>query len=101
LGYNQEARSAAIAKNTWLVTGGAGFIGSNFILTQFSQNPHHAIVNLDKLTYAGNPQNLSPGGSAQRIWPIPPAADPGEQVQIMTNAFAGAAIGRDTGCLVS
>lgn len=41
-----------------LVTGGAGFIGSNFILEWFAQSDEK-IVNLDKLTYAGNLQNLS------------------------------------------
>ena len=41
-----------------LVTGGSGFIGSNFILHQIERNPA-SIVNLDKLTYAGNPLNLS------------------------------------------
>ncbi len=41
-----------------LVTGGAGFIGSNFILYWLSRYPHDAIVNLDKLTYAGNIENL-------------------------------------------
>ncbi len=40
-----------------LVTGGAGFIGSNFIL-QRMQEESGSIVNLDKLTYAGNPHNL-------------------------------------------
>lgn len=42
-----------------LVTGGAGFIGSNFIRYILSQYPHYTIVNLDKLTYAGNLDNLS------------------------------------------
>jgi len=41
-----------------LVTGGAGFIGSNFILYWLKNNPHDEIVNLDKLTYAGNLENL-------------------------------------------
>lgn len=41
-----------------LVTGGAGFIGSNFVLDWLAQSDE-AIVNLDKLTYAGNLQNLS------------------------------------------
>lgn len=41
-----------------LVTGGAGFIGSNFILYWMKNNPDDQIVNLDKLTYAGNLQNL-------------------------------------------
>ena len=35
-----------------LVTGGAGFIGSNFILYWLKKNPEDSIVNLDKLTYA-------------------------------------------------
>lgn len=42
-----------------LVTGGAGFIGSNFIKYLLSHYPHYKIVNLDKLTYAGNLDNLS------------------------------------------
>lgn len=42
-----------------LVTGGAGFIGSNFIRHIFSEYVHYHIVNLDKLTYAGNLDNLS------------------------------------------
>jgi dTDP-glucose 4,6-dehydratase len=42
-----------------LVTGGAGFIGSNFIRYILSQYPNYTIVNLDKLTYAGNLDNLS------------------------------------------
>lgn len=41
-----------------LVTGGAGFIGSNFILYWITNNPEDKIVNLDKLTYAGNLENL-------------------------------------------
>ena len=42
-----------------LVTGGAGFIGSNFIRHFLSTYPESAVVNLDKLTYAGNLDNLS------------------------------------------
>ena len=42
-----------------LVTGGAGFIGSNFIRFYLSQHPGAQIVNFDKLTYAGNLQNLA------------------------------------------
>ena len=41
-----------------LVTGGAGFIGSNFIRYELSAHPEHQIINLDKLTYAGNLENL-------------------------------------------
>jgi len=42
-----------------LVTGGAGFIGSNFIRYWLKNHPKDYIVNLDKLTYAGNIENLS------------------------------------------
>jgi len=42
-----------------LVTGGAGFIGSNFIRWAFSSRPDVSIVNFDKLTYAGNLENLA------------------------------------------
>jgi len=44
-------------RNAILVTGGAGFIGSNFVLQQM-QNKSVSILNLDKLTYAGNLHNL-------------------------------------------
>ncbi|MEL6635341.1 MAG: dTDP-glucose 4,6-dehydratase [Bacteroidota bacterium] len=42
-----------------LVTGGAGFIGSHLIRLLVQEYPHYQIVNLDKLTYAGNLANLS------------------------------------------
>jgi dTDP-glucose 4,6-dehydratase len=41
-----------------LVTGGAGFIGSNFVRMALSEHPDCFIANLDKLTYAGNLENL-------------------------------------------
>ncbi len=41
-----------------LITGGAGFIGSNFIHYILGKYPHYKIVNLDKLTYCGNLDNL-------------------------------------------
>ena len=43
---------------TYLVTGGAGFIGSNFILYMLNKYKEIKIINLDKLTYAGNLENL-------------------------------------------
>jgi dTDP-glucose 4,6-dehydratase len=42
-----------------LVTGGAGFIGSNFIRHFLAGHPECEVINLDKLTYAGNIENLS------------------------------------------
>ena len=44
---------------TYLVTGGAGFIGSNFVLYMLERYSDVKIVNVDKLTYAGNLENLS------------------------------------------
>ena len=43
---------------TILITGGAGFIGSNFIHYFVKEHPDYRIINLDKLTYAGNLENL-------------------------------------------
>ncbi len=42
-----------------LVTGGAGFIGSNFIRYMLEEHPDYRIINLDLLTYAGNLENLA------------------------------------------
>ncbi|TDI93680.1 MAG: dTDP-glucose 4,6-dehydratase [Caldithrix sp.] len=42
----------------YLVTGGAGFIGSNYIRYMLKKHRDVEIINLDKLTYAGNPDNL-------------------------------------------
>ncbi|MBF0619569.1 MAG: dTDP-glucose 4,6-dehydratase [Candidatus Omnitrophica bacterium] len=42
-----------------LVTGGAGFIGSNLVRYLLRTDPQARVVNLDKLTYAGNPENLA------------------------------------------
>lgn len=44
---------------TYLVTGGAGFIGSNFVLYLMEKYSDVRIINVDKLTYAGNLENLS------------------------------------------
>ena len=43
---------------TYLVTGGSGFIGSNFTLRLLRERHDARVINLDKLTYAGNPSNL-------------------------------------------
>ena len=44
---------------TLCVTGGCGFIGSNFIRLMLKEHPNLSILNIDKLTYAGNPENLA------------------------------------------
>jgi dTDP-glucose 4,6-dehydratase len=43
---------------TILVTGGAGFIGSNFVKLMLENHPEYKIINIDALTYAGNLENL-------------------------------------------
>ncbi len=43
-----------------LVTGGAGFIGANFVHYTVKHKPEHQVTVIDKLTYAGNPENLTP-----------------------------------------
>ncbi len=45
-----------------LVTGGAGFIGSNFVRRLLSRYPDYRVLVLDKLTYSGNPANLAGSG---------------------------------------
>jgi dTDP-glucose 4,6-dehydratase len=49
-----------------LVTGGAGFIASNYIRYALSAHPDYHIINLDKLTYAGNLENLRDIESSER-----------------------------------
>ena len=51
-----------------IVTGGLGFIGSNFIRKILSERPSWRVTNLDKMTYAGNPASL------QDVAAIPPTA---------------------------
>ncbi|MBR4762193.1 MAG: dTDP-glucose 4,6-dehydratase [Clostridia bacterium] len=51
---------------TYLVTGGAGFIGSNFIIYMLSKHKDIKIINVDKLTYAGNLENLKSVESDER-----------------------------------
>ena len=45
---------------TVIITGGAGFIGSNYIFYHMSAHPEDRIICLDKLTYAGNLSTLEP-----------------------------------------
>ena len=42
-----------------IVTGGAGFIGGNFVYYELKNNPNDQIICLDKLTYAGNLETLA------------------------------------------
>jgi dTDP-glucose 4,6-dehydratase len=50
-----------------LVTGGAGFIGANFVHYWIQQHPDDVVVVLDALTYAGNRENLAPVSSADKF----------------------------------
>jgi dTDP-glucose 4,6-dehydratase len=47
-----------MSKETILITGGAGFIGANFVPYFLAEFPEYRVINLDKLTYAGNLDNL-------------------------------------------
>jgi dTDP-glucose 4,6-dehydratase len=49
-----------------LVTGGCGFIGSNFVRYLLKTHPDYTVINVDKLTYAGNLENLSGLSNAPR-----------------------------------
>ncbi|NNK33940.1 MAG: NAD-dependent epimerase/dehydratase family protein, partial [Xanthomonadales bacterium] len=51
---------------TLLVTGGAGFIGGNFVLRSLAADENLRIVNLDLLTYAGNLDTLRPLAGDER-----------------------------------
>ncbi len=69
-----------------LVTGGAGFIGSNFILYWMDRHPDDSVVNIDALTYAGNLDNLAPVNNNPRYQFIH-----GDicDVNVVTKALAG------------
>jgi len=54
------SRRDAMSEKTLLVTGGAGFIGSNFINFIHRRHPNYKILLLDALTYAGNLDNIPP-----------------------------------------
>jgi len=63
---------------TLLVTGGAGFIGGNFVLRSLARDDGLRIVNLDALTYAGNPDTLaSLAGNTRHVFVHGDIADSG------------------------
>ena len=51
-------KQEGVVKMKLLITGGAGFIGSNFVRHVLNKYPKYKVVNIDKLTYAGNLDNL-------------------------------------------
>ncbi|MCX6746003.1 MAG: dTDP-glucose 4,6-dehydratase [Candidatus Parcubacteria bacterium] len=55
---NMSAKGGSASGGKLLITGGAGFIGSNFIRYWLNKYPEDFIINLDKLTYAGNLESL-------------------------------------------
>lgn len=55
----QQYKNDMTPKRNILITGGAGFIGSHVVRLFVNKYPHYRIINLDKLTYAGNLANLS------------------------------------------
>lgn len=55
---NEEKETVMEYKRTIIVTGGAGFIGSHVVRLMVNKYPQYRIINLDKLTYAGNLANL-------------------------------------------
>ena len=58
-GAGSRAPGDAFRPTSLLVTGGAGFIGSNFIRAALARDAHVRLVNFDALTYAGNLENLA------------------------------------------
>ena len=56
---NSMAYGGVFEPRNILVTGGCGFIGANFVRYVARNHPHAHITVLDKLTYAGNPENIA------------------------------------------
>jgi dTDP-glucose 4,6-dehydratase len=70
-----------------LVTGGAGFIGSNFIKMLLNRSDDVFVVNLDALTYAGNPANLSDLENNSRYRFVHGSIQNNELVEYIINKF--------------
>ena len=66
--------------NNIIVTGGLGFIGSNFIRMLLNENLCDYVLNIDKQTYAGNPENLADWESDSRYKFL--KADIGDAIKI-------------------
>lgn len=58
-GFRSKALATLPIYHSIMVTGGAGFIGSNFVRHMLNTYPNYMIIVYDKLTYAGNPDNLA------------------------------------------
>jgi dTDP-glucose 4,6-dehydratase len=76
---------------TYVVTGGAGFIGSNFVRLALAERPDLSIINLDLLTYAGNLENLEGLPSGRHTFVRADITDP-EAVRAAIPAEADAVI---------
>src|SRR6056297_3393627 len=57
--YSDVSTPQRLNKSTILITGACGFIGSHVARLFVNKYPDYLIINLDKLTYAGNPENVS------------------------------------------
>lgn len=71
-----------------LVTGGAGFIGSNFLRMYVPGYPNHTFINLDKLTYAANPYNLKDLNGAKNYFFVRADIADFESVKAVFDRFA-------------
>lgn len=78
-------KAAGGAGMRMLVTGGAGFIGSNFVRYALEAPGEHAVINFDQLTYAGNLANLRDlEGHARYAFVRGDIADPAQVAAVMT-----------------
>ena len=64
--FNYQFKMATFQR-TIVITGGAGFIGSHVVRLFVNKYPEYRIINLDKLTYAGNLANLKDIAATSRL----------------------------------